>query len=122
VRGRVPAALATVLIEGLAVFGCNAQPSSGRVTGGIRLASGPYAPHTFRLDHQAGTIIVRHDGRMVRRSAVTAGHAFGFTLPLGGYSLTAQVGMYACPTYTVRVTSEQPASMEVICSARLPIA
>ena len=122
VQGWVLRAAAAIVIGGVAICGCSAQPTSGRLTGGIRLEGGPYEPHTFAVDHQAGTVIVKRQGHTVRQVEVAAGHAFDLSLPPGSYTVTARVAIYACPNYARPVKAQRSVSLEVTCGSTFPIA
>ena len=114
--------ITAVVAGGLGLASCSSQPSSnGQLSGGIRLLSGVPPPHTFLLDHQAGTAVVEREGQTVGQAVVATGHSFSFSLPEGNYVLTARVSGFQCLSDKVSVQAHRPATGEVTCSSIIPV-
>jgi hypothetical protein len=120
-RGSISTALATVVVAGLGLASCSSGPSStGYVSGGVRLLAGPPAPHTYLLDHQAGTIVVERDGQTVGHTVEVTGHSFRVSVPQGEYLLSARVSGYRCLGENISVQANREVTAEVSCSSVIP--
>jgi hypothetical protein len=105
-------------MAGLGIAACSTQSSTGNVSGGIRVLIGADdgQPSNYLSDHQAGTVIVDRQGRVVITRKVGADHAFDFSLPVGTYTVTASVPENPCVGEVASVKAAHTATVEVSCS------